>query len=352
MTDQRVLDAAGKLFGRQQLRRVDLLVVQIPHRAILARTVPAALGKPRRTGVIGSGTTKLLLMRILSIQSSVAYGHVGNSAATFPLQRLGHEVWPVITVHFSNHTGYGEWRGIVLDPAVIADVIEGIADRGALGWVDAVLTGYQGSPGVADVVLSTVRRVRELNPDAVYCCDPVMGDVGRGMFVLPGLPELIRDTVVPTADVVTPNLFELAFLAGVPVEAIDSIDTLLAAVAAVRALGPQTVLVTSVEGRGLGIGADEIAMVAVDVTGSYLVRTPRLPLTVNGAGDVTAALFLAHLPAGIEVALARVASSVYGILAATDAAGSREILLVEAQSAIAEPDCEFVVGRLTGPAES
>ena len=200
-------------------------------------------------------------MRILSIQSSVAYGHVGNSAATFPLQRLGHEVWPVITVHFSNHTGYGEWRGIVLDPAVIADVIEGIADRGALGLVDAVLTGYQGSPGVADVVLSTVRRVRELNPDAVYCCDPVMGDVGRGMFVLPGLPELIRDTVVPTADVVTPNLFELAFLAGVPVEAIDSIDTLLAAVAAVRALGPQTVLVTSVEGRGLGIGADEIAMV-------------------------------------------------------------------------------------------
>jgi pyridoxine kinase len=136
------------------------------------------------------------------------------------------------------------------------------------------------------------------------------------------------------------------------VEAIDSIDILLAAVAAVRALGPQTVLVTSVEGRGLGIGADEIAMLAVDVTGSYLVRTPRLPLTVNGAGDVTAALFLAHLPAGIEVALARVASSVYGILAATDAAGSREILLVEAQSAIAEPDCEFVVGRLTGPAES
>src|SRR3954454_13754853 len=98
-------------------------------------------------------------MRILSIQSSVAYGHVGNSAATFPLQRLGHEVWPVLTVHFSNHTGYGSWRGTVLDPAVIAEVIEGIDERGVLGQVDAVLTGYQGSPGVADVVLSTVGRV-------------------------------------------------------------------------------------------------------------------------------------------------------------------------------------------------
>ena len=95
-------------------------------------------------------------MRILSIQSSVAYGYVGNSAATFPLQRLGHEVWPVNTVHFSNHTGYGAWRGIVLDPAVVADVIDGIADRGVLGTADAVLTGYQGSPGVAAVVLDTV----------------------------------------------------------------------------------------------------------------------------------------------------------------------------------------------------
>ena len=152
-------------------------------------------------------------MRILSIQSSVAYGYVGNSAATFPLQRLGHEVWPVNTVHFSNHTGYGSWRGIVLEPEVISDVIDGISDRGALAQVDAVLTGYQGSPGVADVVLRTVQRVRDLNPAAIYCCDPVMGDVGRGMFVLPGVPELIRETVVPVADIVTPNAFELAYLA-------------------------------------------------------------------------------------------------------------------------------------------
>src|SRR6476620_10729323 len=179
-------------------------------------------------------------VRILSIQSSVAYGHVGNSAATFPLQRLGHEVWPVNTVHFSNHTGYGAWRGIVLEPEVIAEVIEGINDRGALGRVDAVLTGYQGSPGVAAVVLSTVARVRALNPAAVYCCDPVMGDVGRGMFVLPGVPELIREQVVPEADVLTPNAFELSYLAfGGDPGAVDegrvaTLDNLLAAVDTVR----------------------------------------------------------------------------------------------------------------------
>jgi len=289
-------------------------------------------------------------MRILSIQSSVAFGYVGNSAATFPLQRLGHEVYPVNTVHFSNHTGYGSWRGIVLEPEVISDVIEGIADRGALAQVDAVLTGYQGSPGVADVVLRTVQRVRDLNAAAIYCCDPVMGDVGRGMFVLPGVPELIREKVVPVADILTPNAFELAYLAngGDPAAVDDStvgtVDGLLAAVAKVRAMGPSTVLVTSVQGGA--VRADEIGMLAVNGTGAYLVKTPQLPLSVNGAGDVTAALFLAHLPAGIEQALARVASSVYGILAATHNAGSREIRLIEAQSVIASPACEFVVERI------
>ncbi|WP_029136839.1 pyridoxal kinase PdxY [Nakamurella lactea] len=290
-------------------------------------------------------------MRILSIQSSVAYGHVGNSAATFPLQRLGHEVWPVVTVHFSNHTGYGQWRGPVLDPADVREVIAGIEDRGVLGTADAVLTGYQGSPGVAEVVLDTVARVRELNPAAVYCCDPVLGDVGRGFFVLPGIPALMRDTVVPTADIVTPNLFELAYLAGdgpdpdtaTPAD-VSTPEAILAAVQRVRSLGPRTVLVTSVETAG--IGADEIGMLAVDDSGAYLVTTPKLDISVNGLGDVTAALFLAHLPDGIDTALARVASSVFAILKGTVDAGSREILLVQAQQQIASPAGEFAVSKL------
>ena len=136
-------------------------------------------------------------MEVLSIQSSVAYGHVGNSAAVFPLQRLGHEVWPVLTVHFSNHTGYGAWRGPLLDPADVREVIAGIDDRGALAAVDAVLSGYQGDPAVGAVILDAVARVQVAQPGAVYCCDPVMGDVGRGMFVRQGIPEFMRDTVVP-----------------------------------------------------------------------------------------------------------------------------------------------------------
>ncbi|MDQ6657254.1 MAG: pyridoxal kinase PdxY [Actinomycetota bacterium] len=290
-------------------------------------------------------------MRILSIQSSVAYGHVGNSAATFPLQRLGHVVWPVNTVHFSNHTGYGQWRGPVVDPADVREVIAGIADRGVLGTVDAVLTGYQGSPGVAEVVLDTVARVRELNPHVVFCCDPVLGDVGRGFFVQEGIPALMRERMVPAADIVTPNLFELAYLAGESADIesapadVSNLDAVLTAVERLRDMGPRTVLVTSVD-QPPRTGVAEIGMLAVDDSGAYQVSTPQLSISVNGLGDVTAALFLAQLSAGIEEALGRVASSVFAIGKATLDAGSREIQLVDAQQQIAHPAGEFEVTKI------
>ena len=156
-------------------------------------------------------------MKILSIQSHVAYGHAGNSAAVFPLQRLGHEVYPVLTVTFSNHTGYGSTRGPLIAPADVAAVIDGVEERGAFPAIDAVLSGYQGAEAVGEVVLDAVARVKAANPAAVYCCDPVMGDVGRGFFVREGIPEYMRDHVVPKADIVTPNQFELEFLVGRPV---------------------------------------------------------------------------------------------------------------------------------------
>jgi len=281
-------------------------------------------------------------MRVLSIQSSVAYGHVGNSAAVFPLQRLGHEVWPVLTVHFSNHTGYETWRGPVLDPGDVADVVAGIEERGVLGDCDAVLSGYLGVAAVAAVVLDTVRRVRTANPDAVYCCDPVMGDVGLGFYVREGIPELMRDTLVPEADIVTPNQFELGVLTGTVVE---TAAELLAATDRLRGLGPRTVLVTSVRTRQTPPGAVE--MVAVCDDGAWRVSTPLLPLEVSGAGDLTTALFLAHLAAdGPRVALSRTAASVHAVLEATLAGGRRELALVAAQEAIAHPDERFEVERL------
>ena len=281
-------------------------------------------------------------MKILSIQSSVAYGHAGNSSAVFPLQRLGHEVWAVNTVHFSNHTGYGAWRGPLLAPSDVAEVITGIEERGVLPQCDAVLSGYQGAEEVGEVVLDAVARVKAANPAAVYCCDPVMGDVGRGFFVRPGIPEFMRDKVIPAADLATPNQFELEFLTG---RQVDSTDDLLDAADALRDLGPRTVLVTSVETGDAG--EDAISMVAVSDDGAWSVTTPRLPLSVNGAGDATAALFLAHTTTdGPEVALGRTAASVFAVMELTHAGGHREIQLVAAQHQIADPPARFPVTRL------
>jgi pyridoxine kinase len=282
-------------------------------------------------------------VKILSIQSSVAYGHVGNSAAVFPLQRLGHEVWPVLTVHFSNHTGYGAWRGPLLAPTDVADVIDGIDDRGVLGEADAVLSGYQGDPAVGAVILDAVARVKKLNPDAVYCCDPVMGDVGRGMFVRPGIPEFMRDTVVPQADILTPNHFELDFLSG---RTTTTLEEVLAAVDVVRARGPRDVLVTSVLHDGLA--ESSLDVVAVSDEGAWAVTTPLLPITPNGGGDVTAALYLAHLlgTGSAPEALGRTVASVFAVLEATIAAGTRELALVAAQDAIAQAPDRVEVRRL------
>ena len=281
-------------------------------------------------------------MQILSIQSHVAYGYVGNSAAVFPLQRLGHEVWPVLTVNFSNHTGYGAWRGPAQDPADVAAVIEGIEERGALGGIAAVVSGYQGDPAVGAVVLDAVGRVKAANADAIYACDPVMGDVGRGMFVRPGIPKFLRDRVVPAADVITPNHFELDFLAGV--EATPRLSDVLDAVDRVRATGPRNVLVTSV----ITDGAEDLSLVAVDDTGAWRVTTPLLPITPNGGGDVTTALYVAHLLASgsTPLALQRTANTMYAILERTLASGRRELELVASQEDIAHPPTRFEAEQL------
>ena len=166
-------------------------------------------GKGPRHLHVPAGVPRCGTVNVLSIQSHVAYGHAGNASAVFPLQRLGIEVWPVHTVQFSNHTGYGEWTGRVFDGQAVEEVVQGIADRGVLGRCDAVLSGYLGSADIGHAVTGAVARVRAANPDAVYCCDPVIGDVGRGVFVRPGIEEFLRDVAVPSADIITPNHFEL-----------------------------------------------------------------------------------------------------------------------------------------------
>ncbi|MEU8224978.1 pyridoxal kinase PdxY [Kribbella sp. NPDC048915] len=277
-------------------------------------------------------------MKILSIQSAVAYGHVGNSAAVFPLQRIGVEVLPVYTVNFSNHTGYGAWRGPLISPDDVRDVILGIEERGVLPEIDVVLSGYQGGEGIADVILEAVKRVKAANPDAVYSCDPVMGNAKSGCFVAPAIPVLLRDRVVPAADIITPNQFELGFLTNTEP---DTLESTLASVELARATGPRTVLVTSVERPDREQGT--IEMLAVDDSGAWIVQTPHIPMKANGSGDVTAALFTAHYrrTGDLQEALARTTSSVFDLLTNTHESGQRELRLIESQDAYANPRLQF-----------
>lgn len=282
-------------------------------------------------------------MKILSIQSAVAYGHVGNSAAVFPLQRIGVEVLPVYTVNFSNHTGYGAWRGPLISPDDVRDVITGIEERGVLPEIDVVLSGYQGGEGIGDVILDAVARVKAANPTAVYACDPVMGNAKSGCFVAPAIPVLLRERVVPAADIITPNQFELGFLTGTEP---SDLDSTLASADAAREMGPSTVLVTSVERPDRPEGT--IEMLAVNGDGAWIVQTPHIPMKANGSGDVTAALFTAHYRAtgDAATALARTTSSVFDLLQNTYDAGSRELRLVESQEAYAHPRLQFDVIRV------
>jgi pyridoxine kinase len=284
-----------------------------------------------------------LVTTILSIQSSVAYGHVGNSAVTFPLMRMGVEVWPVITVHFSNHTGYETWRGPLLSAADLRDVIRGIDERGVLGEVDAVLSGYQGREDIGAMILDAVALVKQRNRAAIYCCDPVLGDEDRGSYVRPGIAEFMRQRVVPAAQIITPNQFELTALTGLPVLTME--DVLHAADAA-RSLGPEVVLITSVVRRDGP--PDTIDMVAVDGDGAWLVSTPRLPRTFTGSGDVTAATFLLTMlgKRDLAAALAHTANVIYGLLAVTASLGRAELALIAAQDELVSPSHRFEPVRL------
>ena len=277
-------------------------------------------------------------MNILSIQSHVAFGHVGNSSAVFPMQRLGVEVWPIHTVQFSNHTGYGAWKGRVFDGGMIDEVMEGIAERGVLPSCGGVLSGYMGSADIGHAILSAVERVRAANPKAVYCCDPVIGDVGRGIFVRPGIPEFMREQAVPAADIVTPNQFELELLTDITIRTIADAHR---AVASLRDAGPKVVLVTSLVTDETP--ADCIDMLAADAQGTWRVRTPKLDVSVNGAGDAIAALFFVHhlRDRSAASALAKSAASIYGLLKRTKEAGSREILTVAAQDEFVTPSHQF-----------
>ena len=277
-------------------------------------------------------------MNILSIQSWVAYGHVGNASAVFPLQRLGAEVWAVNTVQFSNHPGYGSWTGDGLSGQQVGALVDGIAARGVLGSCDAVLSGYMGSPAVGEAIADAVAQVKAANPRAIYCCDPVLGDDATGVYVRPGIDELLRGRALPLADIATPNRFELEHLTQMECRTLTAAKN---AVARLQAVGPRTVLVTSL--RTEQTPPDAVDMLVGEAGKFHLLRTPLLPIAANGAGDAIAALFLFHRRQTGHAALAleRAGASVFGLLRRTAEAGSRELLVVAAQEEFVEPTSRF-----------
>ncbi len=277
---------------------------------------------------------------VLSLQSRVAYGHVGNAAAVFPLQRLGIEAWALDTVAFSNHTGHGRWRGSIVPAAEIASLFEGIADLGILPRVDAVLSGYLGDAATGPVLLDIVERVRAANPQALFCVDPVIGDVETGSYVTEGIAEFFRDRALAIADIVTPNHFELEYLTSGKVA---SLAEAASAAAALRARGPKIALVTS-----LDAAPDRVTMLAAGPDGVWAVETPRLPVVLNGCGDVTAALFLGHLLRGESLpdALALTAAAIFAVIETTLRLDRYELALVAAQDELLSPSRRFTPRRL------
>jgi len=258
-------------------------------------------------------------MAVLSIQSHVVYGYAGNTAAVFPLQRLGEEVWAVNTVEFSNHTGYKSWRGKVLGAELVADLVTGLEERGVLNRCGAVLSGYLGDADTGNAIIEAVKKVKKENPNALYCCDPVMGDIERGFYVKPDIPDIFKKLLIPSADIVCPNQFELEALTGISV---SNLNDAVSAIKILHEMGPSIVLVTSYKEKD-----DEIGMIASvrNISNGnkqeiFKIITPELSLgsSVAGLGDMTAAVFLSHYlkTRDLQKTLEFCTASVYSILAA------------------------------------
>jgi pyridoxine kinase len=281
-------------------------------------------------------------VNVLSIQSHVAYGHVGNAAAAFALQRLGHEVWAVPTALYSNHPAHGGHDGRLSPPELIDEMVGGLAAQGFLARCDALLSGYLGSVENGAAVLRALDLLRCANPRAVYLCDPVFGHAGRGAFAADGVAELFRDQIAPLADIVTPNHFELRELTNAPVQTMaEAVAAARSLLAGQRAQGPQSVLCTSL--RRADGADDRVETLLVRPTGAWVVSTPLLAGEMFGAGDLFAALYLAHRARDGDTpeALSGSVSATYAVLKSTVEAGGGELALIAAQHDMAAPATIF-----------
>ncbi|MBO6554442.1 MAG: pyridoxal kinase PdxY [Roseitalea sp.] len=262
------------------------------------------------------------------ISSHVARGAVGNRAAVFAIETLGHPVIAVPTVLLPWHPGHGPATRIVHDNRQFAGFMANLAHGPFAGEIDAVLSGYLGDAGQAAAIAASVAALRSVRPDLVYACDPVIGDES-GLYVSGQVARAIAGTLVPVADLATPNRFELAWLSGRVLEDNEAI------IDAARALGPPAVLVTSAFAARPGMTGNLLVLRET----AHLAEHAAFDRAPNGTGDLTAALFLAHLVNGrghLE-ALRRATASVHDVLANTRARGADELTLAADAALLSEP---------------
>ena len=286
------------------------------------------------------------MKNILAIQSHVVFGHAGNSAAEFPMRRLGANVWPLNTVQFSNHTQYGKWTGSVMPPEHLTDVVQGIADIGKLGSCDAVLSGYLGSAEQGEHILGIVRQVKAANPQAKYFCDPVMGHPEKGCIVAPGVADFHVRYALPASDIVAPNLIELEILCG---HAVNNVQEAVDAARELIAQGPEIVLVKHLARAGINLTRFEMLLVTADE--AWHISRPLVDFGLRqpvGVGDVTSGLLLVKLlqGAGLRDALEHVTAAVYEVMVTTQSMEEYELQVVAAQDRIASPEHYFSATRL------
>ena len=285
-------------------------------------------------------------MTVISIQSQVVHGHVGNSAAVFPLQACGIEVAAVPTALLSNHPHYSSMRGGVLDAKFVRDLLVGVEERGLVDTGKVLISGYLGSPEIAAAVIDFVRRAKARNPNLLYLCDPVMGDDDLGFYVDEDMRTLFCEGLVPLADIITPNQFELEHLVGRTLATVEGI------VAAARGLGPSTVAVTGVQVQDASSGI--VQTLAIEPRAAWMVSTPKLSCRPSGTGDLFTALFAAAMVQGhtTEAALGRAVSGVYGVLEETERRRSYEMALIASVERMLRPHPLFEpsgIPALTGP---
>lgn len=286
------------------------------------------------------------MKNILAIQSHVVFGHAGNSAAEFPMRRMGANVWPLNTVQFSNHTQYGHWTGTVMPATHLTDIVKGIAAIDRLKTCNAVLSGYLGSAEQGEQILEIVRQVKQANPDAWYFCDPVMGHPEKGCIVAPGVAEFHCKASLPASDIIAPNLLELEMLSG---SSVTNVNEAVTVSRQLIAQGPKIVLVKHLARAGRR--SDRFEMLLVTAQEAWHISRPLIDFGVRqpvGVGDLTSGLLLVNLLKGetLKQSLEHTTAAVYEVMLKTHEMGEYELQLVAAQDLIAQPQQHFAAEKL------